>query len=48
MMQYTELARGLCAWQVKILTFQLTTYIQLLPVAAWLSQDGKEGGNSKS
>ncbi len=34
--------------QVKILTFQLTTKLRLLPVPAWPSHDGKERGNSKS
>ena len=58
MMRYTELTWRQCARtcgnastgasQVKILTFQLTTKIRLLPVSAWPSHDGKEGGNSKS
>ncbi len=48
MMRYTELAWRLFASQVNFLTFQLTTKIRLLPVSAWPSHDGKEGGNSKS
>ena len=30
------------------LVFQLTAYIGILPVSAWPSHDGKEGGNVKS